>query len=156
MASLGGVTRDDRSQPLLRVPRDKTPAELILDDGERCYALLFVPPGDRISRVIDEPNAFVPVIVSSVTRLLARKAIACMTVHVLHAAVDEDMPEEKQRVAIRLRGGITVRGELRWIAPPDRRRTLDHLNDASSHLVVHEGDYVHYIAKSTVLGLEEV
>lgn len=156
MGSLGGTPRDDRSQPLLRVPRDKTPAELVLDDGERCYALMFVPPGDRISQVIEDTNAFVPVVVSSQTRLIARTAIACMTVHVMHANIDTDMPVERQKAVIRMRGGITVRGELCWVAPAERRRTLDHLNDALAFLVVHEGDYVHYIAKTAVIGVEEV
>lgn len=151
------VREDDRSQPIMRVPRDKTPGELILDDGERAYALFFVPHGDTLSRVFEDPNLFMPVAVGSTVRMVARESIACMTAHVVHACVpDSDLPQEKQRAIIRLRGGTSVRGELRWIAPDGHRRTLDHLNDTSHHVVAYDGDYIHFIAKSAIISVEEI
>ena len=72
---------DDRSQPILRVPRDKTPAELTLDDGEKSYVLLYIAPGDRISQVFDDSNPFMPVTNGAGTRFVPRKAVACVTAH---------------------------------------------------------------------------
>ncbi len=140
----------------MRVPRDKTPGELILDDGERVYALFFVPQGHTLSGVFEDSSRFMPVAIGSTVRMVARAAIACMTAHVVHAGSPEmEFPEERQRVIARLRGGTVVRGELRWVAAYGHRRTLDHLNDGSVHLVVHDGDYIHFIAKSAVLSVEE-
>lgn len=148
---------DERSQPIMRVPRDKTPGELILDDGERAYVLFFVPQGDTLSRVFEDSNPFVPVAIGKTARMIARAAIACMTAHVMHASVpDTDLPLEKQHAIIRLRGGTIIRGELRWVAAYGHRRTLDHLNDSTTHMVAYDGEYVHFIAKSAVVGVEEV
>jgi hypothetical protein len=146
---------DDRSQPILRVPRDKTPAELTLDDGERSYVLLYIAPGDPISKVFEDASPFMPVTNGAGTRFVQRKAVACVTAHSNRAPLDHDLPQERQSVIVRLRGGTTVRGELRWTAPYDRRRTQDHLNDTSLFFVVFEGDYVHFIAKASVVSVEE-
>lgn len=140
----------------MRVPRDKTPGELILDDGQRDFVLFFVPQGEKLARVIEDASAFVPVAVGGVTRLVARAAVACITAHRIHAGVEEsELPEERQNVRVRLRGGTSVRGELRWVAAYGSRRTLDHLNDESRHLVMHDGDYVHFVAKHAVVSVEE-
>jgi hypothetical protein len=147
---------DERSQAIMRVPRDKTPGELILDDGQRDFVLFFVPQGEKLARVIEDASAFVPVAVTGVTRLVARAGIACITAHRVHAGITEsELPEERQHAVVRLRGGTTVRGELRWVAAYGHRRTLDHLNDDSRHLVIHDGDYVHFVAKPAVLTVEE-
>lgn len=150
------VHEDDRSQPIMRVPRDKTPGELILEDGEKTYVLFFVPQGDTLARVFEDSNPFMPVAVGSKIRMIPRAAVACMTAHVCHASVpDSEFPQEKQRALVRLRGGSVVRGELRWVAPYGHRRTLDHLNDPSRHVIVYDGDYIHFIAKTQILGVEE-
>lgn len=145
----------DRSQPLLRVPRDQTPVVITLDDGERSGAMLFVPPGDSITRVVAETTPFVPVNFASGTRLVARTAIACITIHIIHARPDDEPVTEHQRVTIRVRGGFIVKGELRWAAPEHRSRTLDYLNEPASHLVLHEGEYISYIAKTHIISVEE-
>jgi hypothetical protein len=147
---------DDRSQPILRVPRDKTPAELTLDDGEQRYVLLYVAPGDTLARMFDETSPFIPVTDGAGTRFVARTSIACVTTHSARAGLDDFLPQERQAAVVKLRGGTTVRGELRWNPPLDRRRTLDHLNDDSRYFVVFDGDYVHFIAKSAVISVEEV
>jgi hypothetical protein len=150
------VRADERSQPIMRVPRDKTPGELILDDGERSYALFFVAHGDTLSRVFEADRAFIAVAIGASVRMIARARIACMTVHVVHAHVpDEEFPQERQRAIIRLKGGSVVRGELRWVAPYGHRRTIDHLNDSSPHVVVYDGDYIHFVAKAAIVSVEE-
>jgi len=146
----------ERSQAIMRVPRDKSPGELILDDGQRDFVLFFVPQGEKLARVLEDAGAFVPVAVGSLTRLVARSAIACITAHRIQAGiVDSELPEEKRPVTVRLRGGATVSGELRWIAAYGSRRTLDHLNDEARYLYMHDGDYVHFVAKSAVISVEE-
>jgi hypothetical protein len=91
------------------------------------------------------------------TRLVARGSIACITVHVIHARLEDDgLPEEKQKTRVRLRGGHLVNGELRWVAAYAGRRTLDHLNDDNTHLLVHTDDTVNYISKAHVMTVEEI
>ena len=119
--------------------------------------LFFVPAGDTLTRVFEDPNAFMPVAIGKIVRMIPRAAIACISAHVMHAsAPDADYPQEKQSATVRLRGGNVVRGELRWIAPYGHRRTLDHLNDSSTHMVAYDGDYIHFIAKAAVLSVEEL
>jgi hypothetical protein len=151
------TSRDDRSQPILRIPRDQTPVTLTLEGGERANAMLFVPPGASVKRWLADAAPFVPVSFSSGTRLVARDSIACITVHVIHAHVEEfEMLGEKQKALVRLKGGQMTRGELRWIPETENRRTLDLLNDQSTHLVIYVDDFVSYIAKSHVASVEEL
>jgi hypothetical protein len=151
------TTHNDRSQPLLRIPRNQTPVTITLEGGERASAMLFVQPGTSVKRLLADSTPFVPVAFTEGTRLVARASIVCITVHVLHAHV-EDHEElcERQKSLVRLRGGQLMRGELRWMPESENRRTLDHLNDQSSHLTVHDGDHVSYIAKSHVASVEDI
>ena len=148
-------TTRDRSQPLLRVPRDQTPVILVLDDGQRANVCLFVPPGTSVIRVL-ENGPFVPVSYSDGTKLIASASIACVTVSGFYARDENELPGEEQRVLVRLRSGHVVKGELRWIAHAGYRRVLDHLNDASSHVVVHDAEQVNYIAKGHITAVEEL
>ena len=148
---------DDRSQPILRIPRDQTPVAITLEGGERANATLFVPPGTAVKRWLTDAAPFVPVAFSTGTKLVARASITCVTVHVIHAHVEEfEGLCERQRSLVRLRGGQMVRGEVRWIPDSENRRMLDHLNDHSTHLVIHVDDQVSYIAKTNVASVEEL
>src|SRR5688572_10445067 len=117
------TTQDDRSQPILRIPRDRTPVTLTLEGGERATAMLFVPPGTSVKRWLADAAPFVPVAFTTGTKLVARDSIACITVHVVHAHVEEfEALGQRQKTLIRLRGGQLMRGELRWIPETDNRR----------------------------------
>ncbi|HUS33515.1 MAG TPA: hypothetical protein VMZ53_33665 [Kofleriaceae bacterium] len=151
------TSRDDRSQPLLRIPRNQTPVTIMLEDGERASAMLFVAPGTSVMRMLADAAAFVPVSFTSGVRLIARDSIACITVHILHAHVEEfEAVCERQKSLVRLRNGQHMKGELHWIPSSENRRMLDHLNDQSSHLTMHDGDHVSYISKRHVASAEEV
>ena len=150
---------DKRSQLILRVPRDQTPATITLDDGDHGHAMLFVAPGDSVARWIEETSPFVPVSYSTGVRLVARAALACVTVQAMHAPpppAEDDLPVERQRVRVRLRAGRSVEGELRWIATVGRNRTLDCMNDPQTHIVVRDADQVSYIAKAQIASVEEL
>ncbi len=45
---------EQRSQPLLRLPKNQTPALVTMHDGERAQVMLFVAPGDSLAHYIDE------------------------------------------------------------------------------------------------------
>ncbi len=93
---------------------------------------------------------------ASGTRLVARDAIAAVSLHVLHAPPEDELPGERQIVVVRLRSGATIKGELRWVAPEGQRRTLDFLNNDSAHFVVHDTEHRIYVAKAHVAAVEEV
>jgi len=166
---------NDRSQPLLRVPRDQTPVVITFDNGEREGAMLFVPPGDSIDHMLAEASQFVPVSftvgadymlagtspfvrgsVSVGMRLVARASMACITLHAIYARIDDEHATERQRVAIRVRGGSVIKGELRWGGALGRTRTLDHINEATPYIALREGDYVTYVAKNHIISVEEI
>jgi len=154
---VSGLSPDKRSQQLLRLPRDQTPVMITLEDGEHAHAMLFLTPGSSMIRFLEEAAPFVPVSYTSGLRLVARSSIACVTVLATDAPPDDpELPLERQRVRIRLRGGRTVEGELRWIAPAGRRRTADCLNDPLTHVVVHDGAHVSFIAKVHIAYAEEL
>ena len=61
-----------RSQAMLRLPRDQTPAVITTHDGERADVFLFVPPGENGAQVLEDPEPFVAVIYSAGVRLVER------------------------------------------------------------------------------------
>ena len=148
------MVMEQRSQAILRLPKDQTPAEVTLHDGERSYVILFVPPGFSIAHLLDDDSWFIPMNFTGITKLVARGAIASLSIHAM-LTEDDGLPQERQRAVIRMRNGETVNGEIRWIAPPDRRRTLDCLNDGGKFLAVYEGDYITFVAKAHIATVEE-
>lgn len=147
---------EQRSQPLLRLPKNQTPAMVTLHDGDRAQVFLFVSPGDSVAQVLAGGASFVPMGFASGTKLVARDAIAALSVHVLHAPIEDELPGERQAVVVRLRSGAIVRGELRWVPIEGARRTLDFLNRDASHLVIHDVEHVIYVALAHVATVEEV
>jgi hypothetical protein len=150
-------TSKDRSQPLLRVPRDQTPVTLILDDGERTNAFLFVSPGTPVARAIAEAGPFVPVNYSDGTKLVARDSMACIIVSTMYAReAHDDLPTELQPVVVRLRSGHLVKGALRWTPYAGHRRVLDHLNDDSTHIVLQDNGLLSFVRKTHITLVEEL
>lgn len=147
---------EQRSQPLLRLPKNQTPALVTMHDGERAQVMLFVAPGEGLSRYVGEDTRFLPMGFAGGTRLVARDAIAAISIHVLHAPVEDELPGERQTASVKLRNGTAIKGELRWVAPEGQRRTLDFLNDDSRHLVVYESQHIVYVAKAHIASVEEV
>jgi hypothetical protein len=147
---------EQRSQPLLRLPKNQTPAQVTMHDGERAQVFLFVAPGGNLDELLDERTRFIPMSFATGTRLVARDAIAAINLHVLHAPAEDELPGERQTVVVRLRSGALVKGELRWVAPEGSRRTLDFMNSDASYFVVHDTENVIYVAKAHVATVEEV
>ena len=130
---------------------------ITLEDGDQAQAMLFLAPGSSVIRFLEDAAAFVPVSYTNGLRLVARDSIACLTVLATDAPPeDPELPLERQRVRIRLRGGRSFEGELRWIGVSGRRRTADCLNDQLAHVVVHEGQHVSFIAKAHIAHAEEL
>lgn len=150
------ASTEERSQPLLRLPKNQTPALLTLHDGERAQVFLFIAPGAKLTHLLDEGAPFIPMGFSTGTRLVAREAIAALSVHVLHASLDEELPGERQAAIVKLRSGALIKGQLRWTAPEGRRRTLDYLNDEARYFFVHDTEHIIYVYKAHVASVEEV
>jgi hypothetical protein len=146
---------EQRSQPLLRLPKNQTPALITMHDGERSQVFLFVAPGASLTHYMSEGTRFLPIGFASGTRLISRDAIAALSIHVLHAPVEDELPGERQVANVRLRSGAVVKGELRWVAPEGQRRTLDFMNDDSTFFAVHDTEHVIYVAKAHVASVEE-
>lgn len=147
-----------RSQAILRMPVDMVEVELILHDGDRAPALLLVHPAEDLGRYLCEGPAFVAVIRGATETLVARDAVACFGIpaaRVRTPAHDDGLPHESQRVVMRLRSGIPLEGELRWVAPPGQRRTSDHLNADARHVEVYAGDTVYLVRKDHIAQVTE-
>ncbi len=150
------ASTEQRSQPLLRLPKNQTPAVLTLHDGERAQVFLFIAPGAKLTHLLDEDAKFIPMGFTTGTRLVAREAIAALGVHLLHVSQEEELPGERQTAIIKLRSGALIKGELRWTAPEGRRRTLDYLNDDARYVCVHDTEHIIYVYKAHVASVEEV
>jgi hypothetical protein len=147
---------EQRSQPLLRLPKNQTPALVTMHDGERAQVFLFVAPGEKLRYFVNDDSRFVPMGFANGTKLVARDAIAAISIHVLHAPHDEELPGERQMAKLALRSGAVINGELRWVAPEGQRRTLDFMNDDSRYVIVHDTEHMVFVAKAHIASVEEV
>jgi hypothetical protein len=145
-----------RSQAMLRLPVDQVSATMTLHDGTRSEVVLFVPCGETLQQLVTQGDAFLPVIRERSVSLVARAAIACMTVAVVTPMSDDgELPSEHQVAVVHLRSGQTVRGELRWGAVVGRQRTVDYLNDPAPMIEVHGDGVVHFVIKAHIMMVDE-
>lgn len=146
-----------RSQAILRMPVDHVDVTLILHDGSRIEAMLFVPPTDAIEQMLVARAArFIPTLMGGKVQLVARDAIAAIGVQAVIALRQEgDLPVDTQAAVVHLRSGATVEGELRWTAPVGQARTADYLNDDSETIELHTAELTFHIPKSHVARVEE-
>jgi hypothetical protein len=140
-----------RSQAILRMPVDMIDAHLIMHDGDRSDVLMFVAPTEDIERVLTEGPAFIAIARGGLEALVARDAIACLGVPPARGPrLDADLPAERQAVAVQFRSGLTLEGELRFVAPPGQQRTTDFLNGDARVIALHAPDVTYVIAKTHI------
>ncbi len=153
-----GPVEARRSQPLLRLPVDRWACELILEEGSRLSGFLFLAPGSGIAGLLDDSKRFLPMLVDGSVRLVTRAAIACIVFPAGEARrrdPGDELPGDRQQAAVRLRSGLVIDGELRWIACPECVRTIDFLNQPDPWFPVHGVDAQYLIAKLHVAWVEE-
>lgn len=146
----------------MRLPVDRMRVTLVLETGEALTGDVFLAPGEAVRTVLDEAEPFVPLglerpvngSIETHVRLVARATIACVAVPG-EVPRDPDVHEETQRARVRLKAGLEVEGELRWVARVGHRRTVDHLNLPSRLLEVHGASVTTYIIKAHVAWVEE-
>jgi hypothetical protein len=114
-----------------------------------------LPPGYHPGELFTGTDRFVPIGVPGGTRLVARDAIASVTVNTAFLPADDGMPHERQPVVVFLRDGSKASGELRWVRLPGRNRTLDHLNSEPAYFVLEQPEGATFIAKAHVIAVEE-
>jgi hypothetical protein len=156
---MSGEPNMRRSQAILRMPVNSVLATMILHDGERSDVLLYVPPGEDITRLVSSGDPFVPMIKNARFCLVARSAIAALGVVTGDEPPDDGgLPVTRQRSRVRLRSGTTLEGELRWSASEIYKRTSDYVNDPTGFFVVHatETRTLYYVVKSQVATVEEI
>lgn len=152
---MAGPVIERRSQAILRLPVDHLPASLVLHDGTRSDVTLFVPAGETVPSILTGA-AFLPIIRGQNVVLVARAAVACLAVpDAPPSELDGVLPEERQRAVVHLLSGVTLAGELRWIPPAGRQRTVDHLNLAVPYFTMHADGLTHYVLKAHVAFVEE-
>jgi len=157
--SMSGDVNVRRSQAIQRLPVDSVLAKLVLHNGERSDVLLFIPPGEDITRVVSPGPPFVPMIRNAQFCLVARDVIAALAVVVgTEPADDEAFAIVHQRARIALRSGVILEGELRWISFDRHKRTSDHINDAGTFLVLYATEIrtTYYIVKAQIATVEEL
>lgn len=147
-----------RSQAILRIPVDQLSATMTMYDGAKSEVVLFVPCGVTVAELLTQGDAFLPVIRDRSVSLIARAAIAALAIleiQPLRTDGDPDPLDARQPAVVHLKGGASIKGELRWVAPVGRQRTADYLNDPSPYIQVHAEGVVHLVVKAHIAMVEE-
>lgn len=149
----------------LRVPQRQVEVTLRLDSGRQLRGRLFVTDvaagGGRAYTLLDRLNEsgdrFVPFEGDE------RTVVACASILYL---VYERRPDAEEleveeadaspSVAITLRDGSELSGEVRFNMPPDRRRLLDFLNAAPAFFALSKGDRRWLVNRDAIQEIREV
>jgi hypothetical protein len=152
-----------RSQAIQPLPVDSTLAKLVLHNGERSDVLLFIQPGEDITRLVSPGAPFVPMVRNAQFCMVARDAIAALGLVTGDGPSEADrdglgLPMVHRRTRISLRSGAVLEGELQWIPIDDHKRIADHVNEPASFLVVHATEIrtIYYVAKAQIAVVEEL
>jgi len=143
----------------LTLPVNKVPATLVLGDGTRHDVSVFIAAGQEIEELLTAEQWFLPTLRDGQFRMYARRAVACLSLPVFRAPRDgeEDaiLPMQKRSAVVHLCSGSILNGELRYLAPPERRRTADFLNEEAALFTLYDSETVHYVVKAHVAYVEE-
>ncbi len=146
-----------RSQAILRMPFDMVEVAVVLHDGERFDGLLFIPPTEDIARLVSEGPPFVAVVRGGLEHFIARTSIAAIGLPADRAPqLDAELSIQSQCATVKLRCGLKLDGELRWISPDGQKRTIDGLNAEGLYLVIYGSETTHLIMKEHVSTVLEV
>jgi len=141
----------------LRLPVTQVSADLILGNGSAHSVRMYVPAGQSIEDVLASSSTFIPATERDEFRLIARAAIACVTVaSAAGVEAGNDLPLERREVRVFLTSGQALEGHLQFLPSVLRNRTADHLNDASDLFQLFGRRCRHYIAKRHVSYVEEL
>ena len=146
-----------RSQAILRMPVDYVDATMILHDGDRSEVIFLLPPGEDLGRVMTEGDAFIPTMRNAKICIVARAAIAALGITPPATDESEDaLPFQHQKVAIKLKSGMMLEGDLRWTAVPGQQRTADYLNGDALMIELRTADKRFFVAKSQIEFVQEL
>lgn len=146
-----------RSQVILRMPVDYVDATLIMHDGERSDVIFLLPSGEDVTHALDGADAFIPIMRAAKICIIARDAIAAVGVPLREpTGFEAELPSEQQRVAIKLKSGMLLDGELRWPSVSGKRRTADHLNGEARYVELRTSDKSFFVAKAQVAYVQEM
>lgn len=139
------------------MPVDMVSVTMVLHDGERFEAMLFVASGEDVAKLLASTEPFVPAVRNGRVCLVARTAIAAIGVAKAPVELDPEhaLPFEEQRVQVKLRNGIIVDGLVRWCSPASgRHRTTDYLNTDDVCFELH-AELTYLVVKAHVTTVQE-
>lgn len=137
------------------VPIQRITSLLILNDGTRHEVVFPLSLGQPIEELFEALEPFVPVNEAGRTKIYARAALACVAVRDAAEIEDDGLPRKTRSVRVQLLSGVTLEGELRYVAVEGRGRVTDVLNESSPSFALYASSGVHHIAKAHVLCIEE-
>jgi hypothetical protein len=141
----------------LVLPVERVAAVLRLSDGSRHDVHVFVPYGDDVRDLMESPLPFLPAREGDRIRLYARASLMCVSVTAPPPALDGDAPTPREcKATIHLAGGVALTGQLRYVAPIERRRVADFLNEDGRTFPLYGDGEIHHVAKAHVLYVEEL
>jgi hypothetical protein len=147
----------------LRVPKRRTPVEVILPGGAVRQVVVFLSEfashhagAERLSDLLNGTDDFVPALELEGDRLtfLNRAGIAAARVapeveEDANAADGATIPTEHE-VEITLVDGTVLKGLVTYVLPPDRSRLNDYLNESPPFFKLLEGKHLSLVNKRHV------
>ncbi|MDP9149840.1 MAG: hypothetical protein M3O36_07890 [Myxococcota bacterium] len=139
-----------------RIPVRRQSATVTLATGARLLdAVLFCEVGLEVEALLESDQGFLPIGHDNHVRLVARRALAVVTTAPRHDTDEEQLMTRRLSVAVRLRSGELLEGDLVYEPRPGGSRALDVLNGPARTLQVRSSEAVHHISKEHVEYLEE-
>lgn len=143
----------------LKVPKRRAPVELLLHDGSARQVTVFLAEfasthsgPERLSDLLNGRDEFVPALDVATDQMtfVGRQSIAAARVAPEWEADEALAGGHDEELEIVLATGVTLRGRVSILMPPERSRLLDYLNDAQPFIRLVEESQVALVHKRHV------
>jgi hypothetical protein len=149
----------------LRVPKHRTPVELVLAGGATRNVLVFLSEfaarhsgPERLSDLLDGESEFIPAVDGSTDAVCFLNSTSVAVARVAASVEGDDVGQHtiptQHEVEITLVGGVKLRGLVAYVMPPDRSRLTDYLNSEPRFIKLIEQEGVALVNKQHVTLVE--
>jgi len=138
----------------LRVPVVEFEVRLFTVDGAQCDTVIFQAPGESLEDIFESELPFLPGREAKTFRLYARAGLASVARRKTTPGgpdVEENgLPWKQKSIVVQLRGGVTLKGDVFYVAEDNYGRPADFLNMKARSFALHQDEWIHQIVKRHV------
>jgi hypothetical protein len=150
---------------IFQVPQREVQVQILMEGGEELEGVLYAPtagpsggPGRLSDRLNDGEEHFLPLVSAESAFLISKSWIMAIRLSPDEEALElhESDQAKECSVVMAMKGGISLRGRLRYTMPMEKRRVLDYINAAPQFFPLLEDGQIALVNRSFLVRIQLV